>query len=305
MANPLPPLALFCSSAELGWLLLPLGLAVAAGSVHSIMYLYFVVKFQWSAVHIGLFLSTVGVVTAMTQGVLLPLLVPKLLTVRRAIPWGLAIHALEYALFAYCSQGWMLVLVLVVCCCEGLEPPALHALISAEVPPHQQGALHGALASVRTLVSVVSVPLFAQLFAWAVGTKVDELPDAGASLVQTQAELELADSLKDVSASDWLCALGHAAGSELARNCTAAANEVPAWAVGEAQGGAAEGGEGAEGGEMLMGDFGAFAYENGHLEAPFLVAASLFACAGLAALAVLAAFPKLGRGELKSSEPGL
>jgi hypothetical protein len=36
-----------------------------------------------------------------------------------------------------------------------------------------------------------------------------------------------------------------------------------------------------------------------------LVAASLFACAGLAALAVLAAFPKLGRGELKCSEPGL
>jgi len=310
MANPIPPLMLFCSSSELGFLVVPLAFAVAASGVHAIMYLYFVVRFQWSAVHIGLFLSFVGMVTALTQGVLLPFLVPDFVSVRRAIPWGLAIHAVEYVLFAYCSQGWMLVVVLVVCCCDGLEPPALHALMSAEVPPHHQGALHGALASVQTLVSVVSVPLFAQLFAWAVGVKEEEedgsFSDASI-LVKTGPELDLASSLKDTSGRDFLCAISEAAGSAM-HNCTtptdptSMANDESSWIPSKVQGSENVNG----GGDMMVGDFEEqISYENSHMELPFLVAASLFACAGLAAAAVLAIFPKLGRAALKTSEPGL
>jgi len=154
---------------ELAYLMLPFVLAVAGASIHSILYLYFVVKFAWNAVTIGLFFSCVGVVTLFTQGWLLPKVVPSTLSVRNALVSGMFIHCLEYVLYAFCNQGWGLVLILCVCCTSGLEPPSMHALISSLVPASQQGSLHGSLTALRTLVSIVAVPFFTQLFAWSIG----------------------------------------------------------------------------------------------------------------------------------------
>ena len=114
-------------------LLLPVILANAAAGVHAILYLYFVVKFGWSAVTIGLFFSVVGLVVAVTQGVLLPALVPTAISPRTCIPVGLAIHAFQYLLYALCDQGWGLVVIMAGCCLQGLEPPSLHALLSSQV----------------------------------------------------------------------------------------------------------------------------------------------------------------------------
>ena len=99
------------------------------------MYLYLAVKFNWNAVTIGLFFSLVGLVVAVANGALLPCLVPSCISVRAAVPTGLFIHAVEYALYAFCSQGWGLVLILALCAAGHLEPPSLHALISGQLPP--------------------------------------------------------------------------------------------------------------------------------------------------------------------------
>ena len=110
-------------------------IAAEASNVHGIMYLYLAVKFNWNAVTIGLFFSLVGLVVAVANGALLPCLVPSCISVRAAVPTGLFIHAVEYALYAFCSQGWGLVLILVLCAAGHLEPPSLHALISGQLPP--------------------------------------------------------------------------------------------------------------------------------------------------------------------------
>ena len=81
-ANPFPPLMVFATSRELQCLLVPYVLDVLASGVHSILYLYLVVKFKWSAVTVGLFFSCVGAVTALTQGVLVPSLIPAVFTCR-------------------------------------------------------------------------------------------------------------------------------------------------------------------------------------------------------------------------------
>jgi hypothetical protein len=70
-----------------------------------------------------------------------------------------------FIIFSFFSiQGWGLVLIMCVCCLSGIEPPSMHALISSLVPATKQGALHGSLTAVRTLVSIVSVPFFAQVW---------------------------------------------------------------------------------------------------------------------------------------------
>jgi len=170
--NPFAPLAILAQSGpELVALLAPFLVANAASGVHSILFLYLAVKFGWDALAVGLFFSAVGVVTAVTQGMLLPALVPDPLSPRFAVVFGLFLHGLQYMLFAVCNHGWMLVIVMVLCCLGGLERPTMHALITAQVPGSKQGGLHGALAALRTLVAVVSVPSFSLIFAWSIGDK--------------------------------------------------------------------------------------------------------------------------------------
>jgi len=170
--NPFAPLAILAQSGpELVALLAPFLMANAASGVHSILFLYLAVKFGWDALAVGLFFSAVGVVTAVTQGMLLPALVPDPLSPRFAVVLGLFLHGLQYMLFALCNHGWMLLIVMVLCCLGGLERPTMHALITAQVPGSKQGGLHGALAALRTLVAVVSVPSFSLIFAWSIGDK--------------------------------------------------------------------------------------------------------------------------------------
>ena len=60
-------------------------------------------------------------------------MVPSLVSVRHAIVLGFLLHALEYVLYALCDHGAKLVLVLILCCLSGLEPPSMHALIASQV----------------------------------------------------------------------------------------------------------------------------------------------------------------------------
>ena len=191
LRNPWRQLRLFkfnssndASTPALRALLAPLLLTTAATSVHGIWYWYLTVKFRMDAVAIGFMLSFAGLIAAVTNGVFLKKLVPvsvrllrlifsmhacskivsslwyrfalsqDYLGVRTVIPMGLFIRSFEYVLYALCSFGWGLVIIMAACCLGGLEQPTTHALMSAEVPVAKQGALHGAVTAARTLVQV-------------------------------------------------------------------------------------------------------------------------------------------------------
>ena len=105
-ANPIPPVLMFCSTPELRGMGAIVCLSVSAAGIYSIWFLYLVVKFGFDAPTVGLFFSAVGLVTAIVQGVLLPALIPRHITARTAIPFGLALRSVEYICYGLADTGW-------------------------------------------------------------------------------------------------------------------------------------------------------------------------------------------------------
>jgi hypothetical protein len=163
--NPFPALKVFCSSHAIGALLAPHILADAARCVHSILFLYLIVKYQWTAIHIGAFFTAVGVKTVITQGLILPFCIPRYISVRTAVPMGTCIAGFEYAMYGVCTQGWIVVVILFACCLSTIEGASLDCLFSSLVPSQKQGRLNGAMSVVNTFTHAIMVPFFCFLFA--------------------------------------------------------------------------------------------------------------------------------------------
>lgn len=136
-----------------------------AGYVHpSIWTLYSQYKYGWTAFDVGLSLSFVGVVGAFTQGFLTGKLIPRwgeTRTLRIAI-W---LSAANFGLIAFATQGWMLYAIIGLTSLSGLGGPAIQSLISAKVPPQEQGELQGSLMSLGALTLIVAPIIYTSLFA--------------------------------------------------------------------------------------------------------------------------------------------
>jgi MFS transporter, DHA1 family, tetracycline resistance protein len=126
---------------------------------------YTMLKFHWGPAAVSLSLAMVGVLTALSFGVLPRVLVPRL-GETKAVFLGLACAAMAYAGYAFAPTpavlyGWMTLLAL-----GGVANPALNAILSHLVPADEQGELQGAIASIGGLTSIVSPLVMTSLFAW-------------------------------------------------------------------------------------------------------------------------------------------
>ena len=126
---------------------------------------YTMLKFHWGPAAVSLSLAMVGVLMALSFGVLPRLLVPRL-GETRAVFLGLGCAALAYLGYAFAPTplvlyGWMIMFAL-----GGVAGPALNAILSHLVPGDEQGELQGAIASIGALTSVVSPVVMTSLFAW-------------------------------------------------------------------------------------------------------------------------------------------
>ena len=126
--------------------------------------LYTQTKFGWTALDVGLSFASFGLIYAVSQVWLTRYLVPKI-GERRALLVGLALTAAELLLFAAATQGWMMYVIMLVCCAGGLGLPCLQSLIAGTVPPSQQGELQGSLTAISSLCAVIAPLFFAGLFA--------------------------------------------------------------------------------------------------------------------------------------------
>lgn len=61
-------------------------------NVFSVYYNYFDFRYHWSPLDISLYFSTVGILLALTSGLLIRFLVPKRLSVGRGVLLGLALQ---------------------------------------------------------------------------------------------------------------------------------------------------------------------------------------------------------------------
>ncbi len=125
-------------------------------------------KFDWSPRQVGYSLGFVGLLMVLTQAVLLRALLPKL-GARRAGIAGFLCTIVAFVGYAAATDGWMIYLFLFVGALQGFATPAMHGIMSVNVPANEQGELQGGLASMSSLTAIISPPVMTGIFAFFTG----------------------------------------------------------------------------------------------------------------------------------------
>ena len=143
---------------------------LAGSAVQSVWTFYTMLKFSWTEGMVGVSLGVVGLFSALVQGGLVRVAIPKL-GAARAIVIGLLCYAVGLVLFAFASRGWLMLAFLAPYCLGGIAGPALQGTISGQVPANEQGELQGALTSLVSATGVVGPLLMTYLFGHFTGPK--------------------------------------------------------------------------------------------------------------------------------------
>ena len=163
-ANPLGAFRFLRKNPVIWFLTLAMGaFYFAADSIENVWSYYTIEKFDWSEQTIGYSLGLTGLIFAFVQGVVCPLLLPRIGN-RRGILAGLAVQAATFVLIAFACRGWMLFALLVPYTSGSIFGPAVQSLTANSTPDNEQGELQGGMAVVRNLVSVVAPLITTGLF---------------------------------------------------------------------------------------------------------------------------------------------
>ncbi|ESU29759.1 Major facilitator superfamily (MFS) permease [Flavobacterium limnosediminis JC2902] len=120
-------------------------------------------RFNWNERMVGISLGVIGLLVGIVQGGLIRWINPKIGN-NKSIYWGLTLYAAGMFLFAFASQGWMMMVFLIPYCLGGIAGPALQSVIASTVPVSEQGGIQGTLASLMSATSIVGPPLMANTF---------------------------------------------------------------------------------------------------------------------------------------------
>jgi DHA1 family tetracycline resistance protein-like MFS transporter len=140
-------------------------LYLAAQSVQSTWSYINIEKFKWNGTMVGLSLTMVGVMVAIVQGILIRKVIP-ILGQQRAVFIGLVLYGIGQLLFGFATQGWMMFAFTIIYCLGGISGPALQGIISAHIPPNEQGELQGALTSLMSASAIIGPLMMTNLFAY-------------------------------------------------------------------------------------------------------------------------------------------
>jgi len=140
-------------------------LYIAAHAVHSTWSFYTRYRYGWDEAMVGYSLGVVGVLSALVQGLLIRVLIPKI-GQNRGVYIGLGFYCIGLALFGLAPQGWMMFPILIVYCLGGIAGPSLQGIISTQVPPNEQGELQGALTSLMSVTSIIGPVFMTNIFSY-------------------------------------------------------------------------------------------------------------------------------------------
>ena len=136
---------------------------LAGSATQSVWTFYTMLKFGWQEGMVGTSLGVVGLFSALVQGGLVRVAIPKL-GAARAIVVGLLCYVVGFVLFAFASNGGLMLAFLAPYCLGGISGPALQGTISGQVPANEQGELQGSLTSLISVTGVVGPLLMTSLF---------------------------------------------------------------------------------------------------------------------------------------------
>ena len=164
-ANPLGSLRVLVQLPGLGPLLLVFFLYQLAFIVYPAVWSYFAVeRFGWSPAMIGISLALFGIMLAVVQGGLMPMVL-RLLGERGAVIYGLAFDVLAFGALAIVTSGTIALILIPLTAFAGVVTPALQGIMSKTVNDNQQGELQGALTSIGALAMIVSPLVMTSVFA--------------------------------------------------------------------------------------------------------------------------------------------
>ena len=136
-------------------------------------------RFGWDERANGLSLALVGLMAAVVQGGLVQPAIRRF-GERRSILFGLGLATFTFLGYGLASQGWMMLVIIVVGSLGGVAGPAIQGLVAGTVEPHDQGKVQGALTSLMSLSSIFAPLIFvAGLFSFFTSSAAPlELPGA-------------------------------------------------------------------------------------------------------------------------------
>src|SRR5215471_2498346 len=132
---------------------------LAQQGLQSVWVPYTTYRYGWDVAGVGASLAIVGLLFAISQGVLVRPMVARY-GEKRTLMVSLSVAVISMLLFGLASQGWMMYAVTAIYCLGlGLLNPAVQGLMSRSVPANEQGLLQGAMTSVMTAAAIVAPPL--------------------------------------------------------------------------------------------------------------------------------------------------
>lgn len=151
--------SLFCKADIQKFLIALFLLNLAFAGLQTNFPLYSNSRFEWSPAQNSYFYLYVGVCAVFIQGYLFGKLQPRF-GERALALFGLAFMAIGLAGMALASAAWMLFpAVTIVALGTGMSIPSLTALVSLQVPNHEQGRLMGGTQTLLSLTNIIGPTL--------------------------------------------------------------------------------------------------------------------------------------------------
>jgi DHA1 family tetracycline resistance protein-like MFS transporter len=164
--NPIASLKGLAALKGVGPLVVVLALSsLAQFMLHTSWVLYTKFKFGWGPAQVGWSLLAVGIVSVISQGVLLkPML--KRFTPQRLALIGMTSGSLAYLGFGLATEGWMMYVVIACNLLGGVAAAALQGIVSNAAGATTQGRTMGAVSSLNSLMAVGAPVVALELLRW-------------------------------------------------------------------------------------------------------------------------------------------
>ena len=165
-ANPFGALRHFAKIPQVGWFILAIGFYQIAHAVYPSTWNYYgAVRYEWTAFMIGVSLGAVGLMSALSQGLLTGWMVKQFGAMRTAA-FGMSAQVLAMAAFAFASVPAAAFTIIVFSSVGSVTMPAINTITSTLTPRDRQGELQGAQASIMALTLIFSPVLMTQTFSY-------------------------------------------------------------------------------------------------------------------------------------------
>ncbi|MEO0499638.1 MAG: MFS transporter [Pseudomonadota bacterium] len=146
------------------WYAAALFLWMTAHMVYPIIWAFYgKTAFGWGADMIGYSLALVGISSAIVQGGVIRIVVPRL-GERRAVITGVFCMSGGTVMYLLMRDPIWVPVAIALGSLQGLVQPSINGLMSRAVSDDSQGELQGAVASLSSLASIVGPPLFTWIF---------------------------------------------------------------------------------------------------------------------------------------------